>query len=46
VQNVEDKKLERTESAGKDYYEEFEDTKGAIRIVYRRRTYNNAATPY
>jgi hypothetical protein len=32
VQNVEDKKLERTESAGKDYYEEFEDTKGAIRI--------------
>ena len=32
VQNVEDKKLERTESAGKDYYEEFEDTKGSIRI--------------
>ena len=32
VQNVEEKKLERTESAGKDYYEEFEDTKGAIRI--------------
>ena len=32
VQNVEDKKLERTESVGKDYYEEFEDTKGSIRI--------------
>ena len=32
VRNVEEKKLERTESAGKDYYEEFEDTKGSIRI--------------
>jgi hypothetical protein len=32
VQNVEDNKLERTVSAGKDYYEEFEDTKGSIRI--------------
>ena len=32
VQNVEDKKLERNESAGKDYYEEFEDTKGALSI--------------
>ena len=37
VQNVEEKKLERTVSAGKDYYEEFEDIKGAIRISKKNR---------